>query len=162
VIYGIGEAYDGNIRKRDLLADTPYNTYTRAGLPPTPIAMPGRSALQAAAHPAPGDALYFVAIGDGSGATCFRQPRRTTRRWLLSAQPSCGGAGTVSAGIVSHPRFISLEGGDGAGKSSALAVIRQTLAATATTCCPRASRAARRWPSASARCCWPATRTPNR
>ena len=71
VIYGMGEAYDGNIRKRDLLADTPYNTYTRAGLPPTPIAMPGRSALQAATHPAPGDALYFVAIGDGSGRHVF-------------------------------------------------------------------------------------------
>ena len=67
VIYGIGARYDGNIRKADLQADTPYNTYTRAGLPPTPIAMPGAAALQAATHPAPGDALYFVAVGDGSG-----------------------------------------------------------------------------------------------
>jgi len=66
VIYGMGSAYDGNIRKRDLVTDTPYNTYTRAGLPPTPIAMPGRAALEAAAQPAPGDALYFVARGDGS------------------------------------------------------------------------------------------------
>lgn len=65
VIYGIGESYDGNIRRRDLRTDTPYNTYTRAGLPPTPIAMPGRAALQAAAHPADGDALYFVASGNG-------------------------------------------------------------------------------------------------
>ena len=71
VIYGMGEAYDGNIRKRDLLADTPYNTYTRAGLPPTPIAMPGRAALDAATHPAAGDALYFVAVGDGSGRHVF-------------------------------------------------------------------------------------------
>jgi UPF0755 protein len=65
VIYGMGEAYDGNIRRRDLRTDTAYNTYTRAGLPPTPIAMPGKAALQAAAHPAGGDALYFVASGDG-------------------------------------------------------------------------------------------------
>ena len=68
VIYGIGSAYDGNIRKVHLTTDTPYNTYTRAGLTPTPIAMPGRDALHAAAKPAPGDALYFVAVGDGSGA----------------------------------------------------------------------------------------------
>ncbi|MEO6137572.1 MAG: endolytic transglycosylase MltG [Luteimonas sp.] len=71
VIYGMGAAYAGNIHKTDLLADTPYNTYTRPGLPPTPIAMPGRAALQAATHPLPGDALYFVAIGDGSGRHVF-------------------------------------------------------------------------------------------
>ncbi|HET7776477.1 MAG TPA: endolytic transglycosylase MltG [Azospira sp.] len=66
VIYGIGERFDGNLRKNDLLTDTPYNTYTRAGLPPTPIAMPGQAALQAALHPARSSALYFVARGDGS------------------------------------------------------------------------------------------------
>jgi UPF0755 protein len=66
VIYGLGEAFDGNIRKRDLQTDTPYNTYTRAGLPPTPIAMPGQAALLAAAQPAQTKALYFVARGDGS------------------------------------------------------------------------------------------------
>lgn len=66
VIYGMGEAYAGNIRRSDLLADTPYNTYLHAGLPPTPIALPGRPAIQAALHPAPGKALYFVARGDGS------------------------------------------------------------------------------------------------
>ncbi len=71
VIYGIGSAYDGNIRKSHLTTDTPYNTYTRAGLTPTPIAMPGRDALHAAAQPAAGDALYFVAVGDGSGAHAF-------------------------------------------------------------------------------------------
>lgn len=71
VIYGMGTRYAGNIHKADLLADNPYNTYTRAGLPPTPIAMPGKASLQAATHPAPGDALYFVAVGDGSGRHVF-------------------------------------------------------------------------------------------
>ncbi len=66
VIYGMGERYRGNVRKRDLLEDTPYNTYRRSGLPPTPIALPGRDAIHAALHPAEGDALYFVARGDGS------------------------------------------------------------------------------------------------
>jgi len=65
VIYGMGSAYDGNIRKADLERDTPWNTYRRAGLPPTPIAMPGKAALLAAAHPAGGQALYFVASGGG-------------------------------------------------------------------------------------------------
>lgn len=66
VIYGLGAQFDGNLRKRDLLADTPYNTYTRAGLPPTPISMPGKAALLAAVRPARTQALYFVARGDGS------------------------------------------------------------------------------------------------
>ena len=71
VIYGMGSAYAGNIRRSDLTTDTPYNTYTRDGLPPTPIAMPGVAALRAATHPADGDALYFVAVGDGSGRHVF-------------------------------------------------------------------------------------------
>ncbi len=66
VIYGMGDAYDGNIRRRDLKRDTPYNTYTRHGLPPTPIAMPGGAAIHAALHPADGETLYFVSRGDGS------------------------------------------------------------------------------------------------
>jgi len=66
VIYGLGERFDGNLRRRDLLADTPWNTYTRTGLPPTPIAMPGKASLMAAAQPASSQALYFVARGDGS------------------------------------------------------------------------------------------------
>ncbi len=71
VIYGMGASYDGNIRRADLVADTPYNTYTRDGLPPTPIAMAGAAALRAATHPADGDTLYFVAVGDGSGRHVF-------------------------------------------------------------------------------------------
>ncbi len=66
VIYGLGPSFDGNLRKRDLQTDTPYNTYTRAGLPPTPIAMPGKASLLAAVQPETSKALYFVARGDGS------------------------------------------------------------------------------------------------
>jgi UPF0755 protein len=66
VIYGLGEQFDGNLRRRDLENDTPYNTYTRSGLPPTPIAMPGAAAIAAVLHPAAGDSLYFVSRGDGS------------------------------------------------------------------------------------------------
>ena len=66
VIYGMGEDYDGNIRKRDLTTDTPYNTYTRTGLPPTPIAMPGLASLTATLHPPASDVLFFVSRGDGT------------------------------------------------------------------------------------------------
>jgi len=65
VIYGMGTRYQGNITKKDLLTDTPYNTYTRSGLPPTPIALPGLASIQAALHPAKTNALYFVANGQG-------------------------------------------------------------------------------------------------
>jgi UPF0755 protein len=65
VIYGLGETFDGNLRLRDLRSDTPYNTYTRKGLPPTPIAMPGVDAIHAVLHPAKGNSLYFVAMGEG-------------------------------------------------------------------------------------------------
>jgi UPF0755 protein len=83
VIYGLGEQYDGNLHKRDLLADTPYNTYTRAGLPPTPIALPGAAALQAVLHPARTDALYFVARGDGSSefSRSLEQHNRAVERY---------------------------------------------------------------------------------
>ena len=66
VIYGMGAAYDGSIHKADLQADTPYNSYTRQGLPPTPIALPGRDALRAAVRPDASKALYFVSRGDGT------------------------------------------------------------------------------------------------
>ena len=71
VIYGLGSRYDGNLRRRDLEADTPYNSYTRAGLPPTPIALPGAASLHSALHPAHIDALYFVATGAGDGSHHF-------------------------------------------------------------------------------------------
>jgi UPF0755 protein len=66
VIYGLGEGFDGNLRKRDLQTDTPYNSYTRRGLPPTPIALPGRASIEAVLNPPRSDYLYFVARGDGS------------------------------------------------------------------------------------------------
>jgi len=71
VIYGLGDSFDGNLTRRHLKTDTPYNTYVRKGLPPTPIALPGQGALQAVAHPEPGDALYFVATGRGDGSHYF-------------------------------------------------------------------------------------------
>lgn len=83
VIYGLGEAFDGDLRYRDLRQDTPYNTYTRGGLPPTPIALPGRAAIHAALHPAPGEALYFVSRGDGSHvfSATLEEHNRAVRRY---------------------------------------------------------------------------------
>jgi UPF0755 protein len=71
VIYGLGNAFDGNLRRRDLESDTPYNTYTRAGLPPTPIALPGAGSIEAAVAPEATGALYFVATGRGDGSHYF-------------------------------------------------------------------------------------------
>lgn len=75
VIYGIGESFDGNLTRSDLQTDTPYNTYTRAGLPPTPIALPGKAAINAALHPAAGGELYFVATGLGDGSHKFSETK---------------------------------------------------------------------------------------
>ncbi len=71
VIYGVGDTWDGRLLRRDLEADTPYNSYTRSGLPPTPIALAGHAALDAAVRPAATDALYFVATGLGDGRHFF-------------------------------------------------------------------------------------------
>jgi UPF0755 protein len=75
VIYGIGESFDGNLTRRHLRTDTPYNTYLRAGLPPTPIALPGRASIRAALHPAPGKELYFVATGLADGSHKFSETK---------------------------------------------------------------------------------------
>jgi UPF0755 protein len=85
VIYGLGSAFDGNLRRRDLQADTPYNTYTRAGLPPTPIALPGRASIAAAIAPADGKTLYFVSRGDGSHyfSETYREHVNAVRRYQL-------------------------------------------------------------------------------
>lgn len=84
VIYGLGNQFDGNLRRRDLQADTPYNTYTRLGLPPTPIAMPGKAALLAAVQPAPTKALYFVSRGDGSSefSTNLDEHNRAVNKYI--------------------------------------------------------------------------------
>lgn len=85
VIYGMGDDYDGNITRADLRRETAYNTYVIEGLPPTPIAMPGRAALEAAVDPAPGDALYFVATGDGGHhfSRTLREHNAAVRRYIL-------------------------------------------------------------------------------
>lgn len=87
VIYGMGDRYDGNITRADLRKKTPYNTYVIEGLPPTPIALPGKASLEAAMHPAEGETLYFVAKGDGTGTHHFsrtlREHNEAVRRYIL-------------------------------------------------------------------------------
>lgn len=85
VIYGMGDSYIGNISKADLQRQNAYNTYVIPGLPPTPIAMPGRGSLEAAVHPAAGDALYFVAKGDGSHqfSRTLSEHNAAVRRYIL-------------------------------------------------------------------------------
>lgn len=94
VIYGIRDHYDGTIHTRDLRTDTPYNTYTRAGLPPTPIAMPGHEAIWATVHPELTDALYFVAIADGTGGHYFSatlaEHNKAVQRYLTRLRRSEG------------------------------------------------------------------------
>lgn len=89
VIFGMGERFDGNVRRADLMRDTPWNTYTRSGLPPTPIATPGRAALRAALQPASTDALYFVARGDGSSefSRTLDQHNRAVARYQKKSVP---------------------------------------------------------------------------
>ena len=85
VIYGLGEKFDGNLTRADLNRDSPYNTYKRAGLPPTPIALPGSAAIHAALHPADEEAMYFVARGDGSSefSTTLAEHTQAVRRFQL-------------------------------------------------------------------------------
>jgi UPF0755 protein len=86
VIYGIGAKYDGDIRTKDLSTDTPYNTYTRTGLPPTPIALPGKESIMAVVRPDETGDIFFVAVGDGTGAHHFsktlEEHNQAVRRFL--------------------------------------------------------------------------------
>ena len=88
VIYGMGDKFDGNLRRKDLLTDSEYNTYTRSGLPPTPIAMPGLASIEAALHPASTKAFYFVGKGDGSHAfsATLREHNRAVQRHQLQGR----------------------------------------------------------------------------
>ena len=117
VIYGMGSAYAGNIRRPTCETDTPYNTYTRAGLPPTPIAMPGKAALEAVAHPADGDALYFVARGNGAHyfSANLAEHNAAVRKYQLRA---------MMTPMKHRGMLISIEGGEGAGKSTVLHAVR--------------------------------------
>jgi dTMP kinase len=125
VIYGMGEAYDGNIRKRDLQTDTPYNTYTRAGLPPTPIALPSREAIDAVVQPLETGDIFFVAtgpwrriarvLGDTRGAQCRHRTLTCTAK--RQQDP------------MTQARFITLEGIEGAGKTTVADRITQSLRA---------------------------------
>lgn len=93
VVYGLGPDFSGRLRRADLERDTDYNTYLRPGLPPTPIALPGRAAIEAALRPEHGDALYFVARGDGSHhfSATLEEHNRAVRRYILGAEASsCG------------------------------------------------------------------------
>ena len=94
VIYGMGEKFDGNLRKRDLQTDTPWNTYTRPGLPPTPISLPGKAALLAAVQPARTKALYFVARGDGTSqfSASLDEHNRAVNRFQRGQRPPNAGA----------------------------------------------------------------------
>ena len=92
VIYGLGSSFDGNLKKSHLLSDGPYNSYTRAGLPPTPIAMPGLASLHAALHPAKTDALYYVARGDGSShfSRTLTEHNQAVTKYQLSGRQGGG------------------------------------------------------------------------
>jgi UPF0755 protein len=89
VIYGLGAAFDGNLRKRDLVTDTPYNTYTRDGLPPTPIALPGLASIEAVVRPPDSGALYFVARGDGSSefSRTLEEHNRAVTKYQRGGRP---------------------------------------------------------------------------
>lgn len=95
VIYGLGDSFDGNLTRRHLRTDTPYNTYTRHGLPPTPIALPGRAAIRAALNPADGNELYFVATGLGDGSHKFSATKdehdAAVREYLARQRAQRGG-----------------------------------------------------------------------
>lgn len=100
VIYGMGKSYHGNIRLKDLRRDTAYNTYTRGGLPPTPVAMPGKDALQAVLHPAVTGALYFVSRGDGSHvfSATLAEHNRAVLKYQLQGKPRGSSAPASSSG----------------------------------------------------------------
>ena len=144
VIYGLGDAFDGNLRRQDLERDTPYNTYTRAGLPPTPIALPGAGSIEAAVAPEVNGAIYFVATGRGDGSHYFsatlEEHERAVRDYLRQ----------LRSRAMMRGAFISLEGVEGVGKSTNVAFTAEAVRRAGTRSSRRASRAARSSESACA------------
>lgn len=106
VIYGLGAAFDGNLRKKDLLTDSPYNSYTRYGLPPTPIAMPGGDAVYAALHPEKTQALYFVAKGNGSHefSETLEAHNRAVSKYQLGGRPFPSTSNGITSGGNAPPK----------------------------------------------------------
>ena len=142
VIYGLGDKFDGNLRKRDLKADTPWNTYTRTGLPPTPIAMPGQESLLAAVQPEKTSALYFVARGDGTSAfsATLEEHNRAVRKYQLDSPEWRVSSSALKASTArASPRMLM-----------AWPRPSEPLAARSPR---RANRAARRWPRSCAPWC---------
>ena len=130
VIYGLGSTYDGNLRRRDLEKDGPYNSYTRAGLPPTPIALPGEAALHATLHPATSDALYFVATGAGDGSHYFSATYAQHNAALAALSPAhrrASGQRRHGWQEMKPAQFITLEGIEGAGKSTIALALQAEL-----------------------------------
>src|SRR5699024_2004553 len=120
VIYGMGERYQGRIRKVDLNTDTPWNTYTRPGLPPTPIALPGKASILAVLHPAEHDYYACSSGGDGSREYTrrLREHNRAVAKYILKR----------TSGIMTQQGlFLTLEGVDGAGKSTHIPFMKQLL-----------------------------------
>ena len=117
IIYGLGATFDGNLKRSHLTEDGPYNTYTRAGLPPTPIAMPGLASLRSAMRPGKDQRLYYVSRGDGSSqfSRTLDEHNRAVTQVPAARRPMRG-------------RFLTLEGVDGAGKSTHLQFIADFVA----------------------------------
>ncbi len=128
VIYGMGEDYDGNIRKSDLQTDTPYNTYTRLGLPPTPIAMPGKAAIEAVLNPQHTDALYFVAKGGGAHhfSRTYAEHRDAVVRYQLGGHREryTGDQSAAPAEVVPVERNATVSRGTSRKSGSASAAVR--------------------------------------
>ena len=128
VIYGIGPDFDGNLTREHLRTDTPYNTYTRRGLPPTPIAMPGRAAIHAVLHPAEGPELFFVATGLGDGSHKFSATKPSMTWRLPSTCNGCASGGGRGADMT-RGKFITVEGIEGVGKSTNIAAVVESIRA---------------------------------